>query len=93
MVRNVFIQGSRDKRSSGDNHDLRGGFADVRYTLAPTRRTTKRKVSLVKNGKNQGIFSSFEDAHKEAVEKFDNQDVVIGQVGIEPPLNYIASVV
>jgi len=51
------------------------------------------KFVLIKNKENVGIFSSFEDAHKEALQRFGNVDVVIAQIGIEPPLNYIASVV
>jgi hypothetical protein len=55
--------------------------------------THKGKFILIKNKENVGIFSNFEDAHKEALKKFGNQEVVIARIGIEEPLNYIASVV
>ena len=53
----------------------------------------QRKFVLIKNRENIGIFSNFVDAHKEALSKFGNQDVVIAQIGVTPPLNHIASVV
>ena len=51
----------------------------------------KGKFVLVKDKENHGIFSSFEDAHKEAIKKFGLVDVVIAQIGMEQPLNYMAS--
>ncbi len=53
----------------------------------------KGKFALIKDKKNVGIFSSFEDAHKEALKLFGNVDVLIAQIGVEPPLNFLASVV
>lgn len=52
----------------------------------------KGKYLLVKNGVNHGIFSSFEDAHRAALEQFGTEDVVIGQIGVDPPLNFISAV-
>jgi len=49
------------------------------------------KFVLIKDKQNHGIFSSFEDAHKEALKKFGMVDVVIAQIGVEQPLNYMAS--
>ncbi|NVM23622.1 MAG: hypothetical protein HWN68_17805 [Desulfobacterales bacterium] len=51
------------------------------------------KFVLIKNQRTIGIFSNFEDAHKEALKRFGNEDVVIAQIGVDVPLNYIASVV
>jgi hypothetical protein len=53
----------------------------------------KGKFVLIKDKKNMGIFSSFEDSHKEALRLFGNVDVLIAQIGVDPPLNYLASVV
>jgi hypothetical protein len=53
----------------------------------------KGKFVLIKDKKNIGIFSSFEDAHKEALKLFGNVDVLIAQIIVEAPLNYIAPVV
>jgi len=53
----------------------------------------KGKFVLIKDKQNRGIFSSFEDAHKEALRLFGVVDVVIAQIGLEEPLNYIASAV
>jgi len=53
----------------------------------------KGKFVLIKDKTNYGIFSSFEDAHKEALKKFGVAEVVIAQIGVEEPLNYLASVV
>ncbi len=52
----------------------------------------KGKYLLVKNGESHGVFSSFEDAHRAALEQFGTEEVVIGQIGVEPPLNFIAAV-
>lgn len=60
---------------------------------ADLSREHKGKFVLIKDRTNIGIFSSFEDAHKEALRRFGNVDVFIAQVGVEPPLNYIAPVV
>jgi hypothetical protein len=49
----------------------------------------KGKFALIKNKENHGIFSSFEDAHKEALRKFGIVDVLIVQIGAEQPLNYM----
>ena len=65
-------------------------FQSINEELA---REHKRKFVLIKNRKNRGIFSNFEDAHKEALNQFGNQDVVIAQIGVPQPLNHIASVV
>jgi hypothetical protein len=51
------------------------------------------KFVLIKDGKNCGIFSSFADAHTEALKRFGLTEVLIAQIGVEPPLNYLASVV
>jgi hypothetical protein len=65
-------------------------FQTIQATLVGEH---KGKYVLVKNGVSQGIFSNFEDAHKEALRLFGNEDVVIGMIGVDPPLNYVASVV
>jgi len=52
----------------------------------------KGKFLLVKNGESHGVFSSFGDAHRVALEKFGTEEVVIGQIGVDPPLNFIAAV-
>jgi len=51
------------------------------------------KFVLIKDGQNYGIFSNFEDAHKAALEKFGVVEVVIAQIGVVAPLNYLASAV
>ena len=69
---------------------------DVQYyqQIAPDlAQEHKGKYVLIKDRTNVGIFSSFEDAHKEALRHFGNVDVLIAQIGVEPPLNYIAPVV
>lgn len=69
---------------------------DVEYykrIAADLAREHKGKFVLIKDCTNVGIFSSFEDAHKEALKRFGNVDVLIAQIGVEPPLNYIAPVV
>lgn len=53
----------------------------------------KGKFVLIKDKANWGIFSSFEDAHKEALRKFGVVDVLIAQIGEEQPLNYMATAV
>jgi hypothetical protein len=53
----------------------------------------KGKYVLIKNKTNVGIFSSFADAHREALRRFGNADVLIAQIGTTPPLNYLAPVV
>ncbi len=50
------------------------------------------KYVLIKNQTNIGIFSSFEDAHKEALRRFGNTDVVIAHIETNPPINYLAPV-
>lgn len=51
----------------------------------------KGKFVLIKDEKTHGIFSNFEDAHKEALKEFGVTDVVIAQIGVEEPLNYLVS--
>ena len=51
----------------------------------------KGKFVLIKDKENHGIFSNFVDAHKEALKKFGIVDVLIAQIGVEKPLNYMAS--
>lgn len=53
----------------------------------------KGKFVLIKDKTNHGIFSNFEDAHKEALKEFGVSEVVIAQIGVEAPLNYLASAV
>jgi len=62
-------------------------FKSIQEELAKDHRG---KFALIKNGENHGIFSSFEDAHKEALKKFGIVDVLIAQIGAEQPLNYMA---
>jgi len=67
---------------------------DVEYFNSINEELTKEhrgKFVLIKDKQNHGIFSSFEDAHKEALKKFGMVDVVIAQIGVEQPLNYMAS--
>ena len=49
------------------------------------------KFVLIKDRENYGIFSNFEDAHKAALEKFGVSEVVIAQIGVSAPLNYLAT--
>lgn len=51
------------------------------------------KYVLIKNRANIGIFSSFEDAHKEALKRFGNTDVLIAHIEANPPINYLAPVI
>lgn len=50
------------------------------------------KYVLIKNRVNIGIFSSFEDAHTEALKRFGNTDVLIAHIEANPPINYVAPV-
>ncbi len=50
------------------------------------------KYVLIKNKTDIGIFSSFEDAHKEALKRFGNTDVLIAHIETNPPINYLAPV-
>jgi hypothetical protein len=47
---------------------------------------------LIKDGKVHGSFSNFQDAHKEALELFGVEDVLIIQMVEQKPLNFLASV-
>jgi hypothetical protein len=49
------------------------------------------KFVLIKDHRNYGIFSNFEDAHKAALEKFGVVEVVIEEIGTTAPLNYYSS--
>jgi hypothetical protein len=49
------------------------------------------KFVLIKDGQNHGIFSNFVDAHREALKRFGLVEVVIAQVGVDQPLNFLAS--
>jgi hypothetical protein len=51
------------------------------------------KYVLIKNKAKIDIFSSFEDAHKEALKRFGNTDVLITYIEANPPINYLAPVV
>jgi hypothetical protein len=51
------------------------------------------KYVLVKDRQNHGIFSNIEDAHRAALEKFGVSEVVIAQIGVVAPLNYLASAI
>jgi ribosomal protein S5 len=53
----------------------------------------KGKFVLIKDKANIGIFSSFDDAHREALKRFGNTDVLIAQIGTDSPLNYLAPVI
>lgn len=53
----------------------------------------KAKFVLVKDKQQHGIFSNFQDAHEAALKKFGITEVVIAQIGVSAPLNYLASVV
>lgn len=68
---------------------------DVKYFNNINEELSKKhkgKFVLVRDKETHGIFSSFEDAHKEALKKFGISDVVIAQIKVEQPLNYMASV-
>ena len=65
-------------------------FNSVSSELA---RENKGKFVLIKDGKAHGIFSSFSDAHTDALKKFGLTEVLIMQIGVEPPINYLASIV
>lgn len=47
---------------------------------------------LIKDGKVHGAFSNFRDVHKEALELFGVEDVLIIQMVEQKPLNFLASV-
>ncbi len=47
---------------------------------------------LIKDQANRGFFASFEDAHREALKRFGNAEVLIVQICAEPPVNYLAPV-
>lgn len=64
-------------------------FNSVNAKLAETH---KGKFVIIKDKKEHGIFSNFVDAHKEALKKFGIVDVLIAQIGVEQPLNYMVSV-
>lgn len=69
---------------------------DIQYFQSITKDLAKQhngKYVLIKNKTNIGIFSSFEDAHKEALRRFGNTDVLIAHIETNPPLNYLAPVV
>lgn len=68
--------------------------SDVEYfnqVNAELSREHKGKFVLIKDGQNHGIFSNFEDAHKEALKKFGLVEVVIAQVGVDQPVNFLAA--
>jgi hypothetical protein len=67
--------------------------ADVEYFNKANAELSKEhsgKFVLIKDEQNHGIFSSFEDAHKEALKKFGLVEVVIAQVGVGQPVNFLA---
>ena len=69
---------------------------DVKYYQSIEKDLAKLhngKYVLIKNKINIGVFSSFEDAHREALRRFGNTDVLIAHVETNPPLNYLAPVV
>ena len=47
---------------------------------------------LIKDRKVHGTFSNFQDAHKEALELFGVEDVLIIQMIEQKPLKFLASV-
>ncbi|MDA8054695.1 MAG: hypothetical protein M0Z77_03460 [Thermoplasmatales archaeon] len=47
---------------------------------------------LIKDKKVHGTFSGFTDAHKKALELFGVDDVLIVQLVVQQPLNFLASV-
>jgi hypothetical protein len=60
--------------------------------ISPSLETEhKGKFVLVKNKENRGIFSNLEDAHKAALEMFGIEEVVIGEIGVPAPLNFLAT--
>lgn len=68
---------------------------DVKYFNSINEELSKKhkgKFVLIRGKETHGIFSRFEDAHKEALKKFGISDVVIAQIKVEQPLNYMASV-
>lgn len=68
---------------------------DIKYYKTIEKNLAKEhkgKFVLIKDKGNRGIFSSFEDAHREALRRFGNSDVLIAQIGIDPPLNYLTPV-
>jgi hypothetical protein len=68
---------------------------DIAYYQSITQDLLKNhngKYVLIKNKANIGIFSSFEDAHKEALKRFGNTDVLIAHIETNPPINYVAPV-
>ena len=69
---------------------------DILYYQSIAKDLTKHhngKYVLIKNKTNIGIFSNFADAHKEALRRFGNTDVLIAHIEANPPLNYLAPVV
>jgi hypothetical protein len=69
---------------------------DIAYYQSIAKDLAKQhngKYVLIKNKTNVGIFSSFEDAHKEALKRFGNTDVLITHIETNPPINYLAPVI
>ena len=69
--------------------------SDVKYFNSVNEKLAKDhkgKFVIIKDKKKYGIFSNFVDAHKEALKKFCIVDVLIAQIGVEQPLNYMVSV-
>lgn len=68
---------------------------DVEYYRANEKSLMKEYANmfiLIKDGKVHGSFSNFQDAHKEALELFGIEDVLIIQMVEQKPLNFLASV-
>ena len=53
----------------------------------------KGKIVLIKDQKVVDYYSNFVDAHKDALKRFGITDVLISEIGLGEPVNYIASVV
>lgn len=68
---------------------------DVKYYKKIEKELAKKhsgEFVLIKDKARRGFFASFEDAHREALKRFGNAEVLIVQVSVDPPLNYLAPV-
>ena len=69
---------------------------DVAYFMsinAELAKEHKGKFVLIKDKQVVGIFSNIEDAHRDALKRFGVTDVVIESIGLDAPVNYMASAV
>ena len=67
---------------------------DVAYFMSKNAELAKEhkgKFVLIKDKQVVGIFSNIEDAHRDALKRFGVTDVMIEPIGLDAPVNYMAS--